>query len=60
MQPCLPCTERERERETSAHTDYEEMGLTCHASTLTTGVKKCEIPIELDRKDLVDHLNELP
>lgn len=22
--------------------------------------KKCEIPIELDRKDLVDHLNELP
>ena len=22
--------------------------------------KKCEIPIELDRKELDDHLNELP
>lgn len=49
----------QRERETSVYTNYEEMELTCHASALMAGVKKCEIPIESDRKDLVDHMNEL-
>lgn len=55
MQPCLPCTERE----TSVHTDYEEMGLMSRVDT-NGRRKKCEIPIELDRKELDDHLNELP